>query len=92
MKLYGLRTKDTHEMIGVYTESNHPGEFCVDVCFRAGGEIPYLVCNKKYIEETLEKETDWWEASYTHPIISKKERDNLEIFEIKIPCKGFYLC
>ena len=92
MKLYGLRTKDTHEMIGLYTESNSPAEFCEAVCFKIGGEIPYLVIRKEIAEKALREESEWFSAGYYWPIIWKELRNNLEIFEIEIPCKGFYLC
>jgi len=71
MKVYGVRHKETHRVLG-WECSPNTGDFCVDICFAfewAGDWAPvWLVSTRAKAEKALAFSPCWYNASYDSPM------------------------
>jgi len=82
---YGLRLKDTDEVLGYYHESNHGADFAGDTrCHLSTSEDKMWLVDDKYQAEYVRNfTTPWYNAGYETPM-NDFDPDELEVVKVKI--------
>jgi hypothetical protein len=98
---YGLRIKETGEILKAVAALNEDCDFCVDISYtiRPGMGIEWMVDAPTDAEYVRNNSTEWYNASYNTPDHGFKPDDlevirielNIDPIDIKIPTMEEYL-